>query len=236
MSNVVIERVKDISLTDLKLNCGIYGQSGTGKTMLAATFPEVCFVDCNGGLLSVRHTSARRISCPPQAGHLWMNSIQEAVNKISADTTIESIAIDGMSEVGTAGMGFVQYQNGTIGKNPNYDDWSAFFRIIEDFTVFVKSMKKHCIFICHETTERDELLGKVWVHPAIQGRQKGYFPSYFDEFYHAEVDQTVDGEYRYRLLARPTPIYVAKSRLLRDTSTAYIDDPSFSTLFKMISS
>jgi hypothetical protein len=230
-----IEKVKDIPLTSLKLKVGVYGDSGTGKTFLASSFPKVCFIDCNNGLLSVRHTSASCIKCPPLDSYQWMESIQNAVNLISTKDEIESIAIDSMSEVGMAAMNYVQYKNNTAGKNPNFEDWRIFFNVLQDFIVGVLSMNKHCIFIAHEVIERDELIGKVFCRPAIQGQMKNKFASYFDEFYHSEVEQIPGKSYKYRLLARPNSIYTAKSRLLRNPETSYIDDPSFATLFKMIS-
>lgn len=233
---MLIERVKDIPLTNIKLQCGIYGDSGTGKTYLGGSFPEVCFVDCNSGLLSIRHTSARRIHCPPSAAHEWMSSISNAVNQIAADSSIESIVIDSMSEVGIAALNFVQYKNNTLGKKPEWEDWRILGNVLLDFVTSVRSINKHCLFIAHEVIERDEPTGKIFCRPAIQGQMKMKFASLFDEFYHSEVDEAIgDKPYRYKLLARPSSIYTAKSRLLRDTSIAYIDNPSFATLFKMIS-
>jgi len=229
-----IKKVRDIPLTDIKLDVGVYGDSGTGKTVLGSTFPDVCFVDCNGGLLSVRNSSASYISCPATGDHKAMQTIRDAVNLIDQDNSIKSIVIDSMSEVAKAAMDWVQFKNQNVGGNPNFEDWRVFFRVLEDFIVKVRSMNKHCLFIAHESIDRDEPTGKIFCRPAIQGQMKLKFASYFDEFYHAEVEQPPGQDYKYRLLARPSSIYVAKSRLLKDTSTAYIENPSFATLFKMI--
>lgn len=232
---ITIEKVKDIPLTNIKLNVGIYGDSGTGKTYLASSFPNVCFVDCNNGLLSVRHTSARRIFCPPMDSYQWMESIQNAVNKIALDDSIETIAIDSMSEIGVAALNYVQFKNNTAGQKPEWEDWRILGNVLLDFITKVRAINKHCVLIAHEVIERDEPTGKIFCRPAIQGAMKMKFASLFDEFYHAEVHQPAGEPYKYRLLARPSTIYTAKSRLLRDTKIAYIDNPSFATLFKMIS-
>ena len=232
----MIVKLKDKSITDIKLKIGIYGDSGTGKTVLASTFPNVCFVDMNDGLLSVRNSnaSAIKIERPKEPGPQWMQSIESAVNEIEKSDEIESICIDSMSEVGTAMMQFVQFKNSTLGKNPNFEDWRIFFNMLENFIVNVKSMDKHCIFIAHSKIDKDELVGKVWSYPAIQGQMKTAFSSYFDEFYHSEVEQDFKEGYKYRLLARPSSIYVAKSRLLKDPKITHIDNPSYATLIKLL--
>ena len=232
----MISKVKDKSIANIKLKIGVYGDGGTGKTMLASTFPNVCFVDMNDGLLSVRNTDASfiKIDRPKDPGPQWMQSIESAVNEIAKEDLIESICIDSMSEVGTAMMQFVQFKNNNLGKNPGYEDWRIFFNMLESFIVSVKSLDKHCIFIAHSKIDKDELVGKVWCYPAIQGAMKNAFSDYFDEFYHSEVEQDFKEGYKYRLLARPSSIYVAKSRLLKDPKITHIDNPSFATLMKLL--
>ncbi len=169
------------------------------------------------------------------ASYQWMESIQDAVNKAAVDDSVESIAIDSMSEVGIAALNYVQFKNNTSGQKPEWEDWRILGNLLLDFITKVRSIDKHCIFIAHEVIERDEPTGKIFCRPAIQGAMKMKFASLFDEFYHTEVEQRPGKDYRYRLLARPSSIYTAKSRLLRDKSIVYIDNPSFATLFKMIS-
>ena len=77
--------------------------------------------------------------------------------------------------------------------------------------------------------EKNEHTGRIWSLPAIQGQMKGKITNYFDEFYHAEVDERPGKPSLYRLLARPTSIYTAKSRLLKDPKESYIN-PDFKNL------
>ena len=53
-------RTKDITPDTLKIL--LIGDAGTGKTRLAATFPEPHFVDLDGGMLSVRDSDVQYIT------------------------------------------------------------------------------------------------------------------------------------------------------------------------------
>ena len=153
----------------------------------------------------------------------WMESITNAVNKLALDDSVETIAIDSMSEVGVAALNYVQFKNQTEGKKPEWEDWRILGNVLLDFITKVRTINKHCVFIAHEVIERDEPTGKIFCRPAIQGAMKMKFASLVDEFYHAEVMQEPRKGYKYRLLARPSSIYTAKSRLLKDTTIAYIE-------------
>ena len=123
--------------------------------------------------------------------------------------------------------------NRRSGQNPNFDDWAAYANKVKDFIVRLLASGKNTLLICHEAPDKDELTGHVWMLPAIQGQMKSRISNYFDEFYHAEVEQSPGKPSNYRLLARPSSIYTAKSRLLsRDTESSYLV-PSFKSLMNL---
>ena len=123
--------------------------------------------------------------------------------------------------------------NRRAGQKPNFDDWAAYANKTKDFIVRLLASGKNVLLICHEAPDKDELTGHVWMLPAIQGQMKSRISNYFDEFYHAEVEQTPGKASNYRLLARPSSIYTAKSRLLpRDTESSYLV-PSFQSLMNL---
>ena len=45
---------KDLTFDALKLKVLVYGESGTGKTLFAGTFPKPLFFDFDGGMLTLR--------------------------------------------------------------------------------------------------------------------------------------------------------------------------------------
>ena len=211
---------KDLNMSNIRLAAGVYGVAGSGKTTFGSTFPSPCFLDTDEGLLSIRGKDVAYFDLRQQAS--WYLKIKEALQLAGTNPNIKSIIVDSMTGVATAGMEYTQIVNKNVGKKPNFDDWAGFANTITDFIVLLKSYNKHVLIICHENTDKDENTGRVWCLPAIQGQMKFKLPNYFDEFYHAEVETRPGKPSEYRLLARPSSIYTAKSRLLKDPKVTHL--------------
>jgi len=226
-----IKNAKDLTAADVKLSAAVYGKSGTGKTTFGASFPKPFFLDIDGGLLSVRGQDVSYVDLTPGRGVTWPN-ILDAIAEGKKDD-YESIIVDSLTGLADLCMESVLQLNRRSGQKPNFDDWAAYANKIKDFIVRLLSSGKNTLLICHEAPDKDELTGHVWMLPAIQGQMKSRIANYFDEFYHAEVEQTPGKPSNYRLLARPSSIFTAKSRLLsRDTESSYLV-PSFQSLMNL---
>ena len=226
-----IKNAKDLTASDVKLSAAVYGKSGTGKTTFGASFPKPFFLDIDGGLLSVRGQDVSYVDLTPGRGVTWPD-ILDAIKEGQKDD-YESIIVDSLTGLADLCMESVLQLNRRSGQKPNFDDWAAYANKTKDFLVRLLASGKNVLLICHEAPDKDELTGHVWMLPAIQGQMKSRISNYFDEFYHAEVEQTHGKPANYRLLARPSSIYTAKSRLLpRDTESSYLV-PSFQSLINL---
>ena len=226
-----IKNAKNLTASDVKLSAAVYGKSGTGKTTFGASFPKPFFLDIDGGLLSVRGQDVSYVDLTPGRGVTWPN-ILDAIAEGKKDD-YESIIVDSLTGLADLCMESVLQLNRRSGQKPNFDDWAAYANKTKDFLVRLLASGKNVLLICHEAPDKDELTGHVWMLPAIQGQMKSRISNYFDEFYHAEVEQTHGKPANYRLLARPSSIYTAKSRLLpRDTESSYLV-PSFQSLINL---
>ena len=226
-----IKNAKNLTASDVKLSAAVYGKSGTGKTTFGASFPKPFFLDIDGGLLSVRGQDVSYVDLTPGRGVTWPN-ILDAIAESKKDD-YESIIVDSLTGLADLCMESVLQLNRRSGQKPNFDDWAAYANKTKDFLVRLLASGKNVLLICHEAPDKDELTGHVWMLPAIQGQMKSRISNYFDEFYHAEVEQTHGKPANYRLLARPSSIYTAKSRLLpRDTESSYLV-PSFQSLINL---
>ena len=226
-----IKNAKDLTASDVKLSAAVYGKSGTGKTTFGASFPKPFFLDIDGGLLSVRGQDINYVDLTPGKEVTWPD-ILDAIKEGQKDD-YESIIVDSLTGLADLCMESVLQLNRRSGQKPNFDDWAAYANKIKDFIVRLLASGKNTLLICHEAPDKDELTGHVWMLPAIQGQMKSRISNYFDEFYHAEVEQSHGKPSNYRLLARPSSIYTAKSRLLsRDTESSYLV-PSFQSLIDL---
>ena len=226
-----IKNAKDLTASDVKLSAAVNGKSGTGKTTFGASFPKPFFLDIDGGLLSVRGQDVSYVDLTPGRGVTWPN-ILDAIAEGKKDD-YESIIVDSLTGLADLCMESVLQLNRRSGQKPNFDDWAAYANKIKDFIVRLLASGKNTLLICHEAPDKDELTGHVWMLPAIQGQMKSRISNYFDEFYHAEVEQAPGKPANYRLLARPSSIYTAKSRLLsREVESSYLV-PNFQTLINL---
>ena len=231
---MLVKNSSDITTKSLKLKAAVYGKSGTGKTTFGSTFPSPLFLDLDRGMLSVRGTKARYIELArPQdkrTGNTlynqWWKEIMEAAQFAIKDEECESIIIDSMTWIGEACIGSI------VGmRKPGFDDWTAHYNKLRDFVFLIKESGKNCLFICHDQIEKDELAGKVWMFPMIQGQMRQKFGDLFDEFYYSDVVET-GGKQEYRLLCRSTTIFTAKSRLLRKEDPKKHLPPSYDEIIK----
>ena len=226
-----IKNAKNLIASDVKLSAAIYGKSGTGKTTFGASFPKPFFLDIDGGLLSVRGQDINYVDLTPGRGVTWPNILDAIAEGKKGD--YESIIVDSLTGLADLCMESVLQLNRRSGQKPNFDDWAAYANKIKDFIVRLLASGKNTLLICHEAPDKDELTGHVWMLPAVQGQMKSRISNYFDEFYHAEVEQSPGKPSNYRLLARTSSIYTAKSRLLpRDTESSYLV-PSFQSLINL---
>jgi len=226
-----IKNAKDLTASDVKLSAAVYGKSGTGKTTFGASFPKPFFLDIDGGLLSVRGQDISYVDLTPGKGVTWPDILDAIGEGKKGD--YESIIVDSLTGLADLCMESVLQLNRRAGQKPNFDDWAAYANKVKDFIVRLLASGKNTLLICHEAADKDELTGYVWMLPAIQGQMKGKISNYFDEFYHAEVEQAPGKPANYRLLARPSSIYTAKSRLLsREVESSYLV-PNFQTLIDL---
>ncbi len=232
---MIVKNSSDITTKSIKLKAAVYGKSGTGKTTFGSTFPKPIFLDLDQGMLSTRGTECHYIPLPrPQDSRTgntlynqWWNEVKEARDFALTDKDSESIIVDSMTWVGEACLGSI------VGmRKPGFDDWTAFYNKMRDFTFTIKGSDKNCLFICHDQIEKDELAGKVWMFPMIQGQMRQKFGDLFDEFYYSDVVD-VAGKQEYRLLCRSTSIFTAKSRLLKRDDPRKHLPPSYSEIIKL---
>lgn len=92
---IVIQSTEDIS-TDYGVNILVYGQSGIGKTTLAATMPDPIILSAEAGLLSLSHLDLPYIEIETfdmfQEVFEWIQRSKEA-------DVFQSIVVDSISEI-----------------------------------------------------------------------------------------------------------------------------------------
>lgn len=123
----------------------VYGESGVGKTVFAATWPKVIFVDIDRGLASVRHKISR-IVCQD-----WVKLQMAYTYLASGNHGFQTVVIDSLNELQKVAMAHVV--GAYSGIRRSYDSLpsqSDYGKMLDDFDKLVRafrSLPMHVVFI-----------------------------------------------------------------------------------------
>lgn len=100
-----------------------------------------------------------------------------------------------------------------------YDEWAIVLSNLEEFFYTMKYLLetpdrpgfKHIIITAHETTERDEVTGKIQTLPFIEGQMRHKVGKYFEEVYYCQVEVPKAGTPIYKVLTVSTERYTART-------------------------
>jgi hypothetical protein len=209
----------------------IYGPNGTGKTIFGATWSEagnVLFADSDEGILSVRtstivqhkdrifHVPVKDSSEDPHVkipiGYLTVKQILTDLKETREYGEIrpKTVVLDSATTLGAFAMTHTLFVNKRL--EPVLKDWGNQMKRLTDLIMLARSIPDiNFIFIAHEQYTKDEISGQIWCLPLITGKLAAQLGLYFDEVYHAVVQQVGDKS-KYLLQTKPTGIITAKSR------------------------
>jgi hypothetical protein len=121
----------------------LYGGSGSGKTTAAATFPRPLFVDCEGGLLSVRDRGVDYVRCSSIA------EVLEAVATVRAHgESFETVVVDSLTEVARMAMeGTMRRAEGAnAAGGPSLAEWGRCIHTLRQIVRSFLSLPIHVVF------------------------------------------------------------------------------------------
>lgn len=218
----------------------IYGDSGMGKTMIAATAPSPVLISAESGLLSLKSANVARVFGANQTeitynmpvilvrnvddlveAHRWCATSAEA-------RSFQTVGLDSISEIAEVVLNNAKRQV----KDPR----QAYGELIEKMESLVRSFRdlpgKHVYMAAKMEPMKDELTGVVRFGPSMPGAKLGpKFPYFFDEVFRLAVNKDPQGNsYRY-LQTQPDLQFVAKDR---SGALASIERPHLSYCFSKI--
>lgn len=190
----------------------LYGQSGTGKTYLAAQMPRPLFLSCDagiyGGLLSARKFNPRQILITSYPDYIRALDVIRK-NQDQFDTLI----LDSISS-----FQWLIMQNilSTSAREvPRLDDWSLFSERLKVVLNTLASFDKHFVIIATEQLIRDEITGKIVGLPNVPGKLAQDLPARMDVVLHLFTKVEFDSKGRrvsYLMSSTPDDWWVAKDR------------------------
>lgn len=230
----------DEAITKQPITALIYSPTGGGKTSLLglmAKYEElrpIYIMD-----FDLRIASLRAILTPEDMSHIYFDSFRD--NKVQGEAFVaaeaisrnipglckkygiefKTIAIDSGTFMSTAIMNRVLMLDGgkDPGSKPNWDHYA----MLQSLQAMMISRLAFCglnfIFTCHEDTQKDETLGRVFKSVDLNGKSANRIPGYFNELWHCEVQPKPGKDPEYVVRTRSDATYTAR------TSFGFLDSP-----------
>lgn len=164
------------------LNMLVYGVSGVGKTVFAATAPEPLFLDMEGGLLSVAGSRVDRVEVKNYG------DLKEAYRFLKAgEHKYASAVLDSLTELEKIVMGSVLAETGR--EAPRHKEWNLWTARMRDIIRAFRDLPLNTIMTALEAEIKDEATGAVMRRPAMPGRFGFELAGYFDLVLYLYVEQ-----------------------------------------------
>lgn len=194
----------------------IYGQSGTGKTVFAGSFPKPCIIDCENGWKSIKAVHGYT---PPVVPVKTKNDLVVAYNElVKGEHGFQTVIIDSLTDLNQYIVNDVLKRNPTRRRDspdvPAMLDWSESGRIMERMIYLFRDLPMHVVFIAAERdfSKNDS---DTRILPSVSPGLAEKLPHLVDVTLYASCIEDSDGVRRY--VGQTIP---AKGRAAKDRSNA----------------
>lgn len=192
----------------------LYGTSGSGKTYLAAQFPEPLFLACDpgplGGLSSVRRFSPlyKRV----QRYEDLLNALP--VLRREAGRAFQTVVVDSVTYLQRIVMQQILSRTGR--EIPRFEDWNLCVERLRHLIVSFGELNCNLVMTALELLSKDEFTGRLLGHPNVPGKLAQELPATVDIVLHlyTRTGYTAQGQrqVQYMFSSAPDEIWVAKDR------------------------
>lgn len=193
------------------------GCSGSWKTNAASSFPKPYFFDFDRGLKSVRNVPW---DFEYDEYSKKLDQVEIKLKLFENECPYETLIFDSATTMSQDVLIHFATANGHLDQYGNASDKVGLLEYgqrVKWFTAFVAALGRfpvNTIFICHETTYKNQDRGILQTRPALPGEQlPDQVPVFFDEVYHFELTKDSKGGQIAKVFTSSTGLFVAKSRL-----------------------
>lgn len=192
-------------LTYLKI--GIYGDSGVGKTTLAASSPKPLFINIEGGEAAL--LGREDISIIKVEDYRAVDKIYSFLK--SGDHEFETVIIDSLTELQKRAMDMVLEGEGR--EMPHQGSWGQSMEYVRRTVRKFRDLNMHVIFIMGLADRKDGMTGMTTEMPNLPGKLGQEIPSYLDIL--GYMTMSIDAKtktYSRNLRVQPSARWRAKDR------------------------
>lgn len=194
----------------------LYGQSGTGKTVAAGSFPDPCIIDCENGWKSIKAVHG---FAPPIVPVKSKDDLVKAYEELAkGDHGFKTVIIDSLTDLNQYIVNDVIDRNATRRRDskdvPSQMDWMEAGRIMEKMVYLFRDLPMHVVFIAAERTFGGDG-SEIRILPNVSPSLAEKLPHLVDATLYTSVVTGEDGAREY--VGQTIP---AKGRFAKDRSNA----------------
>lgn len=197
------------NLSPIKLNCLIYGTSGSGKTSLASTLKEkTIIISLESGLLSLRNFEVDYIeitSPTPKSRYL---DLQQSLLQIAKSDYI-NVFIDSLTDISQTFVDVCKEE--FPDPRQALPMWGKYNERMNQFLKFTRDMNKNIFFTALVKTDKDDL-GRRYNVPDLAGSIASRCPALFDFVFPLINYNNEDGKLERKIITQSDESYIAKDR------------------------
>jgi len=192
----------------------IIGDSGSGKTSLAASAPGKAYWFCfEQGMMSVARKPEYRdkiefddypVGDMVEGKHSFQRAEANLDYLVANPAAYDVVVIDSLLSLSEVTLDFVQLQEGSQGEPPRgFEAWGKLGAYGNRFLYKFMNLKCNKILICHEEYDKDETTGRMVYKMAAKGKQiNTHLPKHFDEIWRTMTVPQQDGSTKYTVLTK----------------------------------
>ena len=210
--------IKDIKkikkLEDVLLRVLIYGESGTGKTRAAATFPDPYFFDFDGGMLSVRKALIDGKIDGKTYGREDWRDFRKDWDEIRKAPKHRTYVFDSLTTMADSIGYYFQKQKGNVNEGLTLPQYGLIFNRLSGLMYEAIEIKANIVMLAHVQEQLDETTGALKELPLVSGRKfPDRLPIWFDEVFKQEMRKDKDKGFVPMWIVKHSRKSKAKSRL-----------------------
>lgn len=202
-------------ITHLKI--GLYGDPGVGKTTLAATAPNVLFLNCEAGDVALRNKEVDVIRIDN------FNMMPQIMQWLEANAGkpdfYDTIVVDSLTELAKRAMDSVLESEKR--DMPHQADWGRSMEYIRRVVRKLRDLEMHTVFVMGSIFKEDPTTGISEHMPNLPGKLAPEVAGYFDVLGFLTMVRVSPKEFGRRLYVQPSPKWRAKDRT--NTLGAYLE-------------